>query len=1117
MTTPADLKLRSFVLSTALIGGLLFASLGTSGCHSSAIATNAEIDVTVDVDAALALDHVTITATAPTKMPLPKTFAVTSATTSVEWTVKVAGVTTGFEATVTAAGIKGADTLVTYAATAQVGPGQTVAVHLKLTTRCTSVSCAVGLQCDDGTCTPPPSFHPDTDGGAPGDGSVDVADGSTPDVSDGRGIADAGPDTHTDSGSERGPDSGLDTASEAGSDVAGDLPPEAPPKIAKGDACQATAECQAGLSCDDRDKVCCDSACADTCMACTKALTGQSDGTCAAVTAGKDPYDDCAQTVAETCGTDGTCDGKGTCNKYGNNQACSPAKCSGTQFTPAGSCDGTGQCAIGPPSDCMQSTCSATNGCTGACATDTDCLTGSYCQGTTCTVKKNNGDSCAQGHECKNNFCVDSFCCENACNGACMACSAALTGSTTSGRCLPVTNGQDPHSSCAPDSTICGRDGACDGNGACRVATRGLTCGDPICATSTSILTTAATCDGAGICGPGTAGACPNSLKCASATTCKTSCAADADCLDGSYCASGACIPKKTSGQSCSAGNQCGSTFCVDQTCCDQACNGVCQACGSGTCTAVKGGDDPDHCPGTCDTDGTCRAKQGQTCQTVSVSAGCVSTSFCAPDGYCCDQKCGNSCQACDISGSLGICTSVANGPPHGNRTSCGTDAQCAGTCNGLASGLCSYPTKNCSPGPGCSGTSSVGQSACSGGTCATPAPQSCAMGYICSGTACKTSCASDADCLPSYFCSGNTCHLDAVAISSGGAHTCALLVDGTIRCWGANGNGQLGNGTMTSSLVPVGVSGLSGVTAISAGNVHTCALLSDSTVRCWGGTYTNALELGNGGIGPSAIPVVVTGLSSVTAISAGNGNTCALISGGAANCWGFNSNGQFGNNTTISSGIPVGGNGLTGVVAISVGGSSVCALLSDGTIRCWGDNRSGELGNGTLTSSLLPTGMNSLINVTAISASDFPNCALLSNGTLSCWGYNASGALGNGDNTDLYSDVPVAVSGLGGVGVLGAVLAISSGDGVACALLSGGSVVCWGFGGSLGDGTSIQSSVPVAVKGLSGVTKISAGSDQTCALLSNGSVSCWGLNFAGNLGNGTTDNVLIPVAVNGW
>lgn len=1109
MTTPPSpvgLKLRS----SLLMGSFLLASVATAGCHSSPIATNATIDVTVDLDSSLALNSVVITAMAPGKMQLAKSFSVTNATTSVRWTILVADVTTGFQATISATGLKGTATQVTYAATVQVVQDQVVDVTLKLESTCAGVSCAAGTQCDESACEPLPNFTPDLDGGMAKDGAGDVSSLPVTDAADSHGEPDAGSDA--DSGPRT--DAGLDVTLDVGSDASGDLTPEAPPKVAQGDACQTTSDCQTGLSCD-KDKVCCESACADVCVACVQSLTGKSDGTCAAVTAGKDPFDDCPASMPELCGVDGTCDGHGACSKYGSNQTCSSAACAGAMFTPTGTCNGTGQCVTGSAVNCMQSTCSATSGCTGACGADTDCVTGSYCAGTACTVKKNDGDACMTSHECTNGFCVDSVCCQSACSGACQACSAALTGGT-SGRCLAVMAGQDPHDNCSSAGTICGQDGACDGNGGCRFGVRGATCGDPACAASTSILTNVATCDGAGTCAPGTAGPCPSSLKCASATTCKTTCAGDVDCLDGNYCTGGACVPKKTSGQSCSAGNQCGSTFCVDQTCCDQACNGVCQTCGSGTCSTVKGGDDPDHCPGTCDTDGTCRAKQGQTCQTVSVMAGCVSTAHCAPDGYCCDQPCGNSCQACDISGSLGICTPVANGPPHGNRISCGTDAQCAGSCNGLASGLCSYPTKNCNPGPTCSGTNAVGQSACSSGTCVTPAPQACATGYICSGTACKTSCASDSDCLPSYFCSGGTCHLDAVSISSGADHTCALLVDGTIRCWGLNANGQLGNGTMTDSLIPVGVNGLSGVTAISAGGVHTCALLSDSTVRCWGG-LDGGDQLGNGSIGLSASAVVVTGLSRVTAISAGSSDTCALISDGTVNCWGDNSRGELGNGTTMNSSVPVGGNGLTGVTAISVGGASACALLSDGTIRCWGDGQSGELGDGTFTSSLVPVGMNGLSNVTAIAASDFPNCALLSNGTVRCWGYNASGALGNGDNTDLSSNVPVVVSGLGGVGGLSAVLAISSGDGFACALLSGGSIVCWGFGGQLGDGTSTQSSVPVAVKGLSAVTKVSAGGDQACALLSNGSVSCWGLNFDGNLGDGTTDNVLTPVAVIGW
>jgi alpha-tubulin suppressor-like RCC1 family protein len=154
------------------------------------------------------------------------------------------------------------------------------------------------------------------------------------------------------------------------------------------------------------------------------------------------------------------------------------------------------------------------------------------------------------------------------------------------------------------------------------------------------------------------------------------------------------------------------------------------------------------------------------------------------------------------------------------------------------------------------------------------------------------------------------------------------------------------------------------------------------------------------------------------------------------------------------------------------------------------------------------------LTGATAISAGHDFACAILSGGTVECWGDNGEGQLGNGMTITgswmTYSTTPVAVSGLTGA------TAISAGFDFACALLSGGTIECWGDNsdGKLGDGTTTSSSTPVAVLGLTGATTISAGYRSACALLSGGTVACWGYNAYGQLGNGTTTDSSTPVSV---
>jgi alpha-tubulin suppressor-like RCC1 family protein len=369
------------------------------------------------------------------------------------------------------------------------------------------------------------------------------------------------------------------------------------------------------------------------------------------------------------------------------------------------------------------------------------------------------------------------------------------------------------------------------------------------------------------------------------------------------------------------------------------------------------------------------------------------------------------------------------------------------------------------------------------------------------------------------------------LTVAAGASHTCALLTDGTARCWGLNDNGQLGDGTTTARLTPVAVSGLSNAIAITAGYHYTCALLSNGTARCWG--ENNHGQLGDGTTTARLTPVAVSGLNNAVAIAAGDYHTCALLGNGAARCWGDNTYGQLGDGTTTERHTPVavcaGGvagctSTLTKAVAITAGDYHTCALLSDGTARCWGENNHGQLGDGTTTEQHTPVAVcapaatplctaassNILTSAIAITAGAWHTCALLSDGSAMCWGANDSGQLGDSTTTERHT--PVQVSTLTNA------VAIDAGSNHNCALRSDGSAWCWGSNGNgrLGDGTILDRSTPVAVSGLSNAVAISAGSQHTCALLSDGTARCWGWNGDGELGDGTTTEQHTPVAVSG-
>jgi alpha-tubulin suppressor-like RCC1 family protein len=261
-----------------------------------------------------------------------------------------------------------------------------------------------------------------------------------------------------------------------------------------------------------------------------------------------------------------------------------------------------------------------------------------------------------------------------------------------------------------------------------------------------------------------------------------------------------------------------------------------------------------------------------------------------------------------------------------------------------------------------------------------------------------------------------------AATVAGGGNHTVIVKPDGTVWAWGANGSGQLGDGTNTLRPVPTAVTGTtSTIVAVAAGSTHTLALGSDGTVWAWGDNSFG--QLGDGTPYSRNAPVSLS-LTNIIAIAAGNIHSVALQSDGTVWVWGNNSNGQLGNGTTTYSSSPIALTTISGVTAIDAGASHTLAVKSDGTAWAWGYNYYGQLGDGTSNNQRTsPVQMSGVSGATAVAAGGYHSLVLLTDGTVRAVGYNADGELGNNSPTNQNASTVVTVSGLTGV------TAIAAGD----------------------------------------------------------------------------------------
>lgn len=366
----------------------------------------------------------------------------------------------------------------------------------------------------------------------------------------------------------------------------------------------------------------------------------------------------------------------------------------------------------------------------------------------------------------------------------------------------------------------------------------------------------------------------------------------------------------------------------------------------------------------------------------------------------------------------------------------------------------------------------------------------------------------------------------DFVDLVTGKNFVCNLNYRGRIYCWGKNTHGQFGNGTTTDLeterstdyLDMASYPAFKNLKKLVAGDEHVCGLTSEGKAVCWGrGTEGQIGD--NGGVDrlvPTAVNVAgIVDFDGFTDITAGGDHTCAVTADGKVYCWGENSNGELGNNSTTDALTPVqvDATGITTAktfVEVKAGRTHTCGRMIDGLVYCWGSSTDGKLGGTYGVDQLVPVnvkiGSNPLKTIVGLEVGRAHSCAITADGKAMCWGQqSADGRLGNNATASSADPVAVDVSALLGKRSL---KQISSGTSNSCAVNTQGRVYCWGRGDEGQNGNSFSDYLTpneILTTGTGGslFAKVVVGNQHACALSTEGKVYCWGENGEGQLGNG--------------
>ncbi len=332
-------------------------------------------------------------------------------------------------------------------------------------------------------------------------------------------------------------------------------------------------------------------------------------------------------------------------------------------------------------------------------------------------------------------------------------------------------------------------------------------------------------------------------------------------------------------------------------------------------------------------------------------------------------------------------------------------------------------------------------------------------------------------------------------------ATSCAILSDLSVRCWGWNSSGQVGDGSGSDVSRPKPIPSLSGALSVAIGEEHACAILGDHSVRCWG--KNDKGQLGDGTMSPHSVPTLVTGLTAKT-IALGYTDTCALTLDEKVFCWGA---GNFaGDGTTTQHSIPTLVPSTGAVVQLAASRDTVCTRSSAGVVSCWGKNSGAVIGTGDSSPRTSPTAVTGTYS--SISMGYQTICGIHpGDAKVFCWGDGSFGQFGY--TTSGFVGIPTAAPMFDGA------KSMQVGGSFICAVGGDNVVRCAGRNdvGELGDGLNLDRQTLAPVKGLGSVDIARSGLGYTCAIVAGG-VQCWGVNGSAELGDGTTKDKNVPTAV---